>query len=107
MKFRHIDISLLLILLIASLSLVDVITTGVGIRNGYHELNPFIAPYVQDPVLFLGIKATGLLLIVVLAVFSRWINHHGDHILLGTVCGINFIPAFWNITVLSAILQSL
>jgi hypothetical protein len=100
MKFRHYDISILLLLLIASLSLADVVTTGFGIRNGYRELNPFIAPYVQDPVLFLMIKGAGLLFITLLALVSRYINRQGDHILLGTVCGLNFVSAFWNTFIL-------
>jgi hypothetical protein len=100
MRFRHSDISILLLLLIASLSWVDVITTGYGLQNGYQELNQFIAPYVGDPVIFLLIKAVGILLILLLALCSRCIHRKGDHILLGTVCGITCIPAFWNISIL-------
>jgi hypothetical protein len=104
MRFRHHDISILLLLLIASLSWVDVLTTGLGLRNGYQELNPFLAPYVQDPVIFLMIKGAGLLLIVILALCSRLIHHRGDHILLGTVCGITWIPALWNVSVLYSLI---
>jgi hypothetical protein len=100
MKFRHHDISILLLLLIASLSWVDVITTGFGLRNGFQELNPFVAPYVGDPVFFLLIKAAGLLMIGILALCSRCIHRQGDHILLSTVCAITCVPALWNVSVL-------
>ncbi|MDD1675530.1 MAG: DUF5658 family protein [Methanomicrobiales archaeon] len=101
MRFQHHEISILLILLFASLSWIDIITTSIGIRNGFQELNPYLAPYVQDPALFLLIKFVGLSLIIMFAILSRWINPRGDHVLLVTVCGINLIPAFWNLSVLS------
>ncbi len=91
---------MLLLLLIASLAWVDVITTEWGLQQGYQELNPFIAPYVADPVIFILIKAGGLLLIALLALCSRWFYRRGDHILLGVVCSITCIPAFWNVSVL-------
>ncbi len=104
MKFRHSDISLLLILLFASLSWIDIITTSIGLRNGFRELNPYLVAYVQDPALFLLIKTLGLCLIIVFALISRRISPRGDHVLLITVCGINIIPAFWNLSVLSPLL---
>jgi len=101
MRFQPHELSILLILLFASLSWIDIITTSIGIRNGLQELNPYLVPYVQDPALFLLIKSVGLSLIIIFAILSRWINPRGDHVLLVTVCGINLIPAFWNLSVLS------
>ncbi len=103
-RFQHRDISILLILLLSCLSWLDVITTRFGLEQGYQELNPVLAPYVGEPAFFLLIKFLGIILILILAIISRWITPSGDHVVLTSVCGINLLPVAWNCSILAPLI---
>jgi len=64
-KFRE------LLLILGTLFLLDIVTTGIILRMGGLELNPFMEGIVANPALHLIIKAAILLLIFLVSLVAE------------------------------------
>ena len=60
-----------LLFLLATLFLLDIMTTQIILRMGGAELNPLMAGVVANPVLHLGIKAIILLLVFLVSLIAE------------------------------------
>lgn len=86
-----------MITLYTSLAWLDVILTTFGIVKGGTELNPFLSPLVHTPGPFIAVKMMGVALIVILALFCRYITRKGDYVVMSTACTLGIIPVVWNL----------
>jgi hypothetical protein len=80
-------------LILALVFTLDIATTQICLSTGMgHELNPLIAPIVDNPFALILIKAVGLLLVVIVVnyfnkTYPRWIGQFGMSVVIGITLG--------------------
>ena len=74
--------------ILAVLLLLDILTTGIILRGGGFEYNPFMAGIVQHPLVHAGIKMLLLVLVLLTARYSEANLKGSGTLLFAAVIGL-------------------